>query len=210
MKKLLCIALCAALLGGCGYNRFQALDEQITAAQSEILNQYQRRADLIPNIVATVKAQADFEKSTLEAVIASRNKALSLNMTPEMMNDPAALKKFQQTQSELGGALSRLIAVAEQYPQLQANQGFHDLRVTLEGTENRITVARNGYIQAVKEYNVLVRQFPTNFTAKYFDYQTKANFTVENEAALAKPPTVDFGSFGHQPGAVPAPTASQP
>lgn len=188
-------ALAAALLmSGCGYNQFQSLDEKTKSAWSEVLNQYQRRADLVPNIVASVKGQANFEQETLTKVVEARAKATSIQATPELANDPEALKKFQAAQGELSGALSRLMVVAERYPELQANQGFRDLRVTLEGTENRITVARNNYIQTVQEYNVLARQFPTNLTAKVMGYQPKPNFTVENEAAISKPPVVDFGT----------------
>lgn len=192
---LLLATITAALgLSGCGYNQFQTLDEQTKSAWSEVLNQYQRRADLVPNIVANVKGQANFEQETLTKVIEARAKATSIQATPELANDPEALKKFQAAQGELSGALSRLMVVAERYPELQANQGFRDLRVTLEGTENRITVARNNYIKTVQEYNVLARQFPTNLTAKVMGYQPKPNFTVENEAAISKPPVVDFGT----------------
>jgi LemA protein len=183
-----------ALLGlpGCGYNDFQSLDEQVKAAWSEVLSQYQRRADLIPNIVATVKGEASFEQDTLTKVIEARSKATSIQATPELINDPAAFQKFQQAQSELGSALSRLIAVSENYPQLRANQAFQDLRVTLEGTENRITVARNKYIAAVQQYNVKVRSVPTNFTAMIFGYKDKPNFAVANEAQISVPPPVSF------------------
>lgn len=192
---LLLATITAALgLSGCGYNQFQTLDEQTKSAWSEVLNQYQRRADLVPNIVASVKGQANFEQETLTKVIEARAKATSIQATPELANDPEALKKFQAAQGELSGALSRLMVVAERYPELQANQGFRDLRVTLEGTENRITVARNNYIKTVQEYNVLARQFPTNLTAKVMGYKPKPNFTVENEAAISKPPVVDFGT----------------
>ena len=166
------LALLAVLaLGGCGYNEFQQLDEQVKASWSELLSQYQRRADLIPNIVATVKGEANFEQETLTKVIEARAKATSINATPELINDPAAFQKFQQAQGELSGALSRLLVVSEQYPNLKANQAFQDLRVTLEGTENRINVARNKYIQTVAEYNVKARSFPTNLTAKIFGYK---------------------------------------
>ena len=183
-----------ALLGlsGCGYNNFQTLDEQSKAAWSEVLNQYQRRADLIPNIVATVKGEASFEQDTLTRVIEARSKATSIQATPELVNDPAAFQKFQAAQGQLTSALSRLMVVAEQYPQLKANQAFQDLRVTLEGTENRITVARNRYIKTVEEYNVLARSFPNNLTAMVFGYKTKPNFTVQNEAQISVPPSVDF------------------
>jgi LemA protein len=179
-------------LTGCGYNDFQRLDEQTQSAWSEVLNQYQRRADLIPNIVETVKGEANFEQETLTRVIEARSKATSIQVTPETLNDPAAMQQFQAAQGELGSALSRLMVVVEQYPNLKANQGFSDLRVQLEGTENRITVARNRYIQTVQEYNVLSRSFPTNLTAMVFGYGPKANFQVANEAAISAPPTVDF------------------
>ena len=179
-------------LTGCGYNDFQRLDEQRRSAWSEVLNQYQRRADLIPNIVATVKGEANFEQETLTRVIEARSKATSIQVTPETLNDPAALQQFQNAQGELGSALSRLMVVVEQYPNLKANQGFSDLRVQLEGTENRITVACNRYIQTVQEYNVLSRSFPSNLTAMVFGYKPKANFQVANEAAISAPPTVDF------------------
>ena len=179
-------------LTGCGYNDFQRLDEQTRSAWSEVLNQYQRRADLIPNIVATVKGEANFEQETLTRVIEARAKATSIQVTPETLNNPAAMQQFQAAQGELGSALSRLMVVVEQYPNLKANQGFSDLRVQLEGTENRITVARNRYIQTVQEYNVLSRSFPTNLTAMVFGYGPKANFQVANEAAISAPPTVDF------------------
>jgi LemA protein len=182
----------ALALSGCGYNQFQTLDEQVKASWSEVLNQYQRRADLIPNIVATVKGEANFEQETLTRVIEARAKATSIQVTPETLNNPEAFNRFQQAQSELGGALSRLIAVSENYPNLKANQGFQDLRVQLEGTENRITVARNRYIKAVADYNVLARQFPTNLTAMIFGYQVKPSFTVANEAQISTPPAVSF------------------
>ena len=196
------LAAAAAVLGlsGCGYNDFQRLDEQTKAAWSEVLNQYQRRADLIPNIVNTVKGEANFEQETLTRVVEARAKATSIQVTPETLNNPEAFNKFQQAQGELSSALSRLIAVSENYPNLKANQGFQDLRVQLEGTENRITVARNRYIKAVADYNVLARQFPTNLTAMLFSYSVKPSFTVENEAQIYKPPTVDFNK--------PAPAAS--
>ena len=187
------LAIVASLaLSGCGYNDFQRLDEQVKAAWSEVLNQYQRRADLIPNIVNTVKGEANFEQETLTKVIEARAKATSIQATPELINDPAAFDKFQKAQGELTGALSRLLVVSEQYPNLRANQAFQDLRVQLEGTENRITVARNRYIKTVAEYNVLARSFPTNLTAMVFSYNVKPNFTVANEAAITAPPTVSF------------------
>lgn len=190
---LLTIAALSGLLGGCGYNDFQRLDEQSKAAWAEVLNQYQRRADLIPNLVNTVKGEASFEQETLSRVIEARSRATAIQVTPETLNDPQAMERFQQAQGQLGGALSRLLAVAENYPNLKANQGFQDLRVQLEGTENRITVARNKYIQTVQEYNVLARSFPTNLTAMMFSYSPKASFTVANEAEISRPPAVDFG-----------------
>jgi LemA protein len=187
------LALLAALsLSGCGYNDFQRLDEQTKSAWSEVLNQYQRRADLVPNIVATVKGEANFEQETLTKVIEARARATSIQVSPETLNNPEAFKKFQAAQGELSGALSRLMVVSEQYPNLKANQGFGDLRVQLEGTENRITVARNRYIQTIQEYNVLARSFPSNLTAMVFSYQPKPSFTVQNEAAISAPPAVDF------------------
>ncbi|ASM76890.1 hypothetical protein VITFI_CDS1112 [Vitreoscilla filiformis] len=180
-------------LSGCGYNQFQQLDEQSKAAWAEVLNQYQRRADLIPNVVATVQGEAGFEQETLTRVIEARAKATSIQLTPEVLNDPQALQRFQAAQGQLGSALSRLMVVSERYPTLKANQGFQDLRVQLEGTENRITVARNRYIKTVQEYNVLARSFPTNLTAMAFSYAVKPSFTVEDERALATPPKVDFG-----------------
>lgn len=180
------------LLTGCGYNQFQALDEQTKSAWSEVLNQYQRRADLIPNIVATVKGEASFEQDTLTKVVEARARATALQVTPETLNDPEAFKKFQAAQSGLSSALSRLLVVTENYPNLKANQGFQDLRVQLEGTENRITVARNRYIQTVQSYNVLARSFPNNLTAMAFSYHVKPTFTVQNEAQISLPPAVNF------------------
>ena len=184
----------AAIVGmsGCGYNDFQTLDEQVTAAWAEVLSQYQRRADLIPNIVATVKGEANFEQETLTKVIEARAKATSIQATPELVNDPAAFNKFQQAQGELSSALSRLLVVTENYPNLKANAAFQDLRVQLEGTENRITVARNKFIAAVQAYNTKVRSVPTNFTAMIFGYKTKPSFTVANEAQISTPPPVSF------------------
>ncbi|ENO85124.1 LemA family protein [Thauera linaloolentis] len=191
------LVLSASLsLGGCGYNDFQRLDEQTKSAWAEVLNQYQRRADLIPNLVETVKGEASFEQETLSRVIEARSRATAIQVTPEMLNDPQAMERFQQAQGQLGSALSRLLAVSENYPNLKANQGFQDLRVQLEGTENRVTVARNKYIDAVQQYNVLARSFPTNLTAMVFSYAPKAGFTVANEAEISAPPKVDFGSAG--------------
>jgi LemA protein len=179
-------------LSGCGYNDFQRLDEQVGASWAEVLSQYQRRADLIPNIVNTVKGEANFEQETLTKVIEARAKATSIQVTPELANNPEALKKFQAAQGEVSSALSRLLVVSENYPNLKANQGFQDLRVQLEGTENRITVARNRYIKSITEYNVLTRSFPSNLTAMVFGYQVKPSFQVENEAAIKTAPTVNF------------------
>ena len=184
--------LTIAPLSGCGYNQFQSLDEQTKSAWAEVLNQYQRRADLVSNIVATVKGEAAFEQDTLTKVVEARAKATSMQVTPETLNNPEAFKKFQAAQGELSGALSRLLVVTENYPNLKANQGFQDLRVQLEGTENRITVARNRYIKTVQDYNVLARSFPNNLTAMMFGYSVKPNFTVENEAQISKPPSVNF------------------
>jgi LemA protein len=184
--------LLAIGLTGCGYNDFQRLDEQVKSAWAEVLNQYQRRADLIPNIVSTVKGEANFEQETLTKVIEARAQATSIKATPELINDPAAFQKFQAAQSELGSALSRLMVTVERYPELKANAAFQDLRVQLEGTENRITVARNRFIKAVNDFNVLARSFPTNLTAMVFGYPVKANFTVQNEAQISVPPAVNF------------------
>ncbi|MBS0593344.1 MAG: LemA family protein [Proteobacteria bacterium] len=180
------------LLSGCGFNQFQRLDEQVKAAWSEVLNQYQRRADLVPNIVATVKGEANFEQETLTKVVEARARATGIQATPELINDPEAFAKFQAAQAELSGALSRLMVTVERYPELKANQSFRDLRVQLEGTENRITVARNRYIKAVNDYNVLARSFPTNLTAMIFGYAVKPNFAVLNEAQISAPPAVSF------------------
>lgn len=196
MKKwslwLMCLSA-ALLLGGCGYNEFQAKDEATKAAWGEVVNQYQRRSDLIPNLVNTVKGYASHEKDTFEAVTRARAAATSFQITPEVLNDPAAFAKFQQVQGQLSSALSRLMAVSENYPQLKADTSFRDLQSQLEGTENRITVARQRYIVAVQEYNVLARSFPTNITAKIFSYPVKPSFTVDNEKAISTAPTVDFG-----------------
>ncbi len=194
MRKLSIVLTAALVLGltGCGYNTFQTTDEQIKASWSEVVNQYQRRADLIPNLVNTVKGEAKFEQDTLTQVIEARSKATSIQATPELINDPVAFQKFQQAQGALTGALSRLMAVTENYPNLRANQGFRDLQAQLEGTENRITVARNRYIKSVQDYNVTVRTFPSNLTAMVFGYKDKPNFAVENEKEISKPPSVSF------------------
>jgi LemA protein len=201
-------AFAGLLLSGCGYNTMQTQDEQIKSAWSEVLNQYQRRADLIPNLVNTVKGYAAQESSVLLGVTEARAKVGSIQATPELVNDPAALAKFQAAQGQLSSALSRLLVVTENYPQLKSDQNFRDLQAQLEGTENRITVARNRYIQAVKDYNITVRSFPGNLTAMMFGYKPKPNFEVENEAAISKPPSVDFAAPAPAPapGAVPAAT----
>ena len=194
----------ALSLSGCGYNSMQTQDEQVKSAWSEVLNQYQRRSDLIPNLVATVKGFAAQEQQVLLGVTEARAKVGSIQATPELVNDPEAFKKFQAAQGELSSALSRLLVVTENYPQLKSDQNFRDLQAQLEGTENRITVARNRYIQAVQNYNITVRSFPGNLTAMMFGYKPKPNFSVENEAAISKPPSVEFGN----PSGGPSPAAS--
>ena len=194
MRKLLTgmAMLLTLFLTGCGYNQIQSQDEQITSSWAEVLNQYQRRADLIPNLVNTVKGEAKFEQETLTKVVDARAKATSIQATPELVNNPEAFQKFQQAQGQLTSALSRLLAVSENYPTLRTNQGFRDLQAQLEGTENRITVARNRYIQAVQAYNVTIRSFPSNLTAMLLGYKAKANFAVENEKEISTPPNVSF------------------
>lgn len=194
MRKYLSLMLLFATLSlsGCGYNTFQTADEKVKAAWAEVLNQYQRRADLVPNLVNMVKGEAGFEQDTLTRVVEARARATGIQATPELINDPAAFQKFQAAQGQLTSALSRLMVVVESYPALKSNQSFQELRAQLEGTENRITVARNRFIQAVQEYNVAVRSFPSNFTAMIFGYKTKASFTVENEAEISKAPAVNF------------------
>ena len=196
------LALMTLILSGCGYNKFQSSEEQVKASWSEVVNQYQRRADLVPNLVSTVKAEAKFEQDTLTKVIEARARATAIQATPELVNDPVAFQKFQAAQGELTGALSRLMVVSENYPNLRANQGFRDLASQLEGTENRISVARNRYIQAVQDYNVAVRSFPANLTAMAFGYKEKANFSVDNEKEIAKPPSVVFDGAATPPLAV--------
>ncbi len=193
------------LLSGCGYNSMQAQDEQVKSAWSEVLNQYQRRADLIPNLVNTVKGFAAQEQAVLLGVTEARAKVGSIQATPELVNDPGAFAKFQAAQGQLTGALSRLMVVVENYPQLKSDQNFRDLQAQLEGTENRITVARNRYIQAVQNYNITVRSFPGNLTAMALGYKPKPNFAVENEAAISRPPTVEFGGPA---GGAPPPAAA--
>ena len=188
------LMITGSLLGGCGYNTLQSTDEQIKAGWAEVLNQYQRRADLVPNLVNVVKGYAAHEKEVLTRVTEARARVGSIQATPELINDEQAFARFQAAQSEMSSALSRLLLVAENYPQLKADGVFRDLQAQLEGTENRITVARNRYIKAVQDYNVVVRQFPSNLTAMLFGYKVKPSFTVENEKEIAKPPTVDFGA----------------
>jgi LemA protein len=200
MRKFMMVAVLALMLSGCGYNSIQTNDEEVKAQWSEVLNQYQRRADLVPNLVNTVKGYAAHEQKVLTDVTNARSKVGSIQATPELANDPKALANFQAAQGELSGALSRLLVVSENYPQLKADANFRDLQAQLEGTENRITVARNRYIESVKNYNVLIRQFPVNLTAMMFGYEVKPNFSVENEAQISKAPTVDFS-----PPAQPAP-----
>ena len=180
------------VLSGCGYNSIQRLDEGVSASWSEVVNQYQRRADLVPNLVNTVKGYAEHEKEVFDQVTEARSKVGTINVSADVLNDEQALKRFQEAQASLSSALSRLIAVAENYPQLKADGAFRDLQTQLEGTENRITVARNRYIESVKEYNITVRSFPSNLTSMLFGYKTKANFTVENEKAISSPPAVSF------------------
>jgi LemA protein len=194
MRKLWAafLILVAAALSGCGYNDIQRSDEQVKSAWSEVLNQYQRRADLVPNLVNTVKGFAAQEQQVLTQVAEARSRVGSIQATPELLNDPAAFRNFQQAQAGMTSALSRLLVVAENYPQLKSDANFRDLQAQLEGTENRIAVARNRFIKAVQEYNVLIRQFPVNLTAMMFGYQVKPNFSVEDEKAISKPPTVDF------------------
>jgi LemA protein len=193
MKKLLCAYLFLVVaLSGCGYNTLQSGDEDVKSAWSEVLNQYQRRADLVPNLVSTVKGYAAHEEKVLTEVTEARSKIGAIQITPELLNDEAAFARFQQAQASMTGALSRLMAVAESYPQLQAQANFRDLQAQLEGTENRITVARKRYIDSVKGYNITVRSFPSNLTAMMFGHKVKPNFSVENEQAISQPPAVDF------------------
>jgi LemA protein len=192
-RSWIALSLLVLLLSGCGYNTLQTADEQIKSAWSEVLNQYQRRADLVPNLVETVKAFATQEREVFTRVTEARARVGSIQATPELVDNPEAFAKFQAAQGELAGALSRLLVVAENYPQLKSDANFRDLQAQLEGTENRITVARNRYIKAVQEYNVTVRSFPSNLTAMAFGFKTKPNFTVENEREIGKAPKVDFG-----------------
>jgi LemA protein len=197
MKKLW-VLIAALALSGCGYNEIQQKDEGVKAGWSEVTNQYQRRADLIPNLVATVKGYAQQEQEVLTRVTEARARVGQMQVTPETLNDPAALQRFQQAQGDLSSALSRLLVVVEKYPDLKSDQNFRDLQAQLEGTENRIAVARNRYIKTVQDYNVLVREFPVNLTALAFGYKTKPNFTVENEREISTAPKVDFGKPGEK------------
>jgi LemA protein len=213
MRKLLWVLplLAALTLSGCGYNEFQTKDEQVKAAWAEVLNQYKRRADLVPNLVATVQGYAAQERDVLLGVTQARARVGSVQVTPEALNDPEAMRKFQAAQGELTGALSRLLVVAENYPQLKSDANFRDLQAQLEGTENRITTARNRFIKAVQDYNVLVRQFPSNLTAMVFGYKPKASFTVEDEKTISEPPKVDFTPKSAVPAApTPAPSPAAP
>jgi LemA protein len=200
MKKLLCLApLLAALLTGCGYNQLNSQDEAIKSEWSKVLSEYQRRADLVPNLVNVVKGYTQYEEKVLKEVTEARSHVGSIAATPDLVNDEAAFRKFQAAQGELSGALARLLVVVERYPDLKASAQFQDLQAQLEGTENRITVARNRYIESVQKYNTTVRVFPSNLTAMVFGFKTKANFSVENEAAISRPPTVDFGATPAKP-----------
>ena len=193
LRVLVPLLLASLFLGGCGYNRIQQQDEGVKAAWSEVTNQYQRRADLVPNLVATVKGFAQQEQKVLIGVTEARAKIGTIQATPELVNDAAAFQKFQAAQGELTAALKSLIAVSENYPELKSDANFRDLQAQLEGTENRISVARNRFIESVQTYNTTIREFPVNLTAKVFGYGVKPNFTVENEAAISRPPAVDFG-----------------
>lgn len=206
IAALFSVLLSALLLSGCGYNAIQAADEKVNAAWSEVLNQYQRRADLIPNLVSTVQGYATHERQVLTEVTQARSRVGSMQITPEMLEDPEQMARFQAAQSELTSSLSRLLVVAENYPELKADAAFRDLQAQLDGTENRIAVARNRYVQAIQDYNVLVRQFPAVITAKLFGYNTKANFSVENEADISRAPTVNFETA---PATAPNPGAAQ-
>ena len=208
MRKILwaVAALMALALSGCGYNEFQTRDEQVKAAWSEVLNQYKRRADLIPNLVATVQGYAQQEKDVLLGVTNARAKVGSVQLTADAVNDPQAMARFNAAQGQLTSALSRLLVVAENYPQLKSDANFRELQAQLEGTENRITTARNRFIKATQDYNILARQFPTNLTAMLFGYKQKASFTVEDEKAIAEPPKVDFAPKSAVPAATPTPS----
>jgi LemA protein len=210
MRLLTVLAIAVSLLSGCGYNQIQINDESVTATWSEVLNQYKRRADLIPNLVSVVQGYASHEKEVLTRVTEARANVAGLKATPELINDPEAFAKFQKAQGELGGALSRLLVVAENYPNLKADANFRDLQAQVEGTENRITVARNRYIKSVQEYNVSVRTFPNSLTASVMGWKPKANFAVEDEKAISSPPTIKFDTPPGRPAAAPASAAPAP
>jgi len=208
--SLLVLVFACATVSGCGYNTLQSQDESVKAAWSEVLNQYQRRADLVPNLVNVVKGFAAQEERVLVGVTEARARASSIQLTPELINDPAAFQKFQESQAQLGSALKTLLATVEAYPDLKSNASFRDLAAQLEGTENRITVARNRYIDAVREYNVTVRKFPTNLTANWFDYEQKPNFSVQNEAEISTAPAVTFDTSTPSQQATPVESAPPP
>jgi LemA protein len=213
MRKLLLslvVVMASTNLAGCGYNKLQNQDEAVKAAWSEVVNQYQRRAELIPNLVATVKGFAAQEERVLVGVTEARAKATSIQLTPELLNNPEAFAKFQESQSQLSAALKTLLATVEAYPDLKSNENFRDLQAQLEGTENRIAVARNRYIDTVRTYNVTVRSFPTNLTAKWFDFDVKPNFTVQNEAAISTAPNVGFDTSTPSQSAKPVEPAQAP
>jgi len=213
MRKMLLnmfVLVASVGLAGCGYNKLQNQDEAVKAAWSEVVNQYQRRADLVPNLVATVKGFAAQEERVLVGVTEARARATSIQLTPELLNNPAAFQQFQESQAQLGSALKTLLATVEAYPDLKSNANFRDLQAQLEGTENRITVARNRYIDAVRAFNVTVREFPTNLTAKMFDFEVKPNFTVQNEAAISTPPAVSFDTNTPSQPAPDGPEAATP
>ena len=209
LMRLLILLLLPALLGGCGYNKIQRADEDVKAQTSEVINQYKRRADLVPMLVNAVTGFAKQEQEVLIRVTEARARVGSIQATPELVDDAAAMAKFQAAHGALSSALSRLLVVTENYPELKSDQGFRDLQAQLEGTENRIAVARNRYIQSIQAYNVLIREFPVNLTAKMFGYPVKANFTVENVEEITKPPVVDFSGLSSRPAAQPAPVTNK-
>ncbi|MEO7013867.1 MAG: LemA family protein [Dokdonella sp.] len=209
LMRLLILLLLPALLGGCGYNKIQRADEDVKAQTSEVINQYKRRADLVPMLVNAVTGFAKQEQEVLIRVTEARARVGSIQATPELVDDAAAMAKFQAAQGELSSALSRLLVVTENYPELKSDQGFRDLQAQLEGTENRIAVARNRLVQSIQAYNVLIREFPVNLTAKMFGYPVKANFTVENVEEITKPPVVDFSGLSSRPAAQPAPVTNK-
>ncbi|MEO7936043.1 MAG: LemA family protein [Dokdonella sp.] len=209
LMRLSVLLLATTLLAGCGYNKIQRADEDVKAQMSEVINQYKRRADLVPSLVSAVSGFAKQEQEVLIRVTEARARVGSIQATPELVDDAAAMAKFQAAQSELSSALSRLLVITENYPELKSDQGFRDLQVQLEGTENRIAVARNRQVQSIQAYNVLIREFPVNLTAKMFGYSVKPNFTVENVEEISKPPVVDFSGLSSHP-APAAPAADKP